>query len=144
MGVTSRMGETLRPAAASARSADSRPAPGPFTRTVTFLRPCSIAFAAASPAATWAANGVDLREPLKPRAPADDQLSTFPLTSVMVMMVLLKVDWMKTIPVWMFFLVFFFALRSAAAPGAPAAAGAAPSAAGAAGALGAFSFSAGF
>jgi hypothetical protein len=50
--------------------------------------------AAASPAATCAANGVDLREPLKPRAPAEDQLSTFPLTSVMVMMVLLNVLWM--------------------------------------------------
>ena len=74
------------PAAASARSADSRPAPGPFTITVTFFRPCSMALAAASPAATCAANGVDLRLPLKPRAPADDQEITFPETSVMVMM----------------------------------------------------------
>ena len=40
-----------------ARSADSRPAPGPFTITETFLRPCSIALAAASPAATCAAKG---------------------------------------------------------------------------------------
>src|SRR6266446_3147545 len=92
MGVMSRMSETLRPAAAIARSADSRPAPGPLTSTVTFLRPCSIALAAASPAATWAAKGVDLRLPLKPRAPADDQEITFPDTSEMVMMVLLKVD----------------------------------------------------
>src|SRR5207237_3804858 len=122
MGVMSRIRVTLRPAAARARKALSRPAPGPFTSTLTFLRPCSIALAAASPAATWAAKGVDLREPLKPRAPADDQESTFPETSVMVMMVLLKVDWMKTMPVWMFFLVFFFALRSAAVvPGAAAA-----------------------
>src|SRR5438105_11248629 len=125
MGVMSRMRVTFRPAAASARKADSRPAPGPLTSTLTFLRPCSIALAAASPAATWAANGVDLREPLKPRAPADDQESTFPLTSVMVMMVLLNVLWMKTMPVWMFFLVFFFALRSVAVAGAPAAAPAA-------------------
>src|SRR4051812_6058059 len=107
MGVMSRMSETLRPAAAMARSADSRPAPGPFTSTDTFFRPCSIALAAASPAATWAAKGVDLRDPLKPRAPADDHDSTFPLTSVMVMIVLLNVLWMKTIPVWMFFLLFF-------------------------------------
>src|SRR5205814_8793155 len=123
MGVMSRMSETLRPAAAIARSADSRPAPGPFTITETFLRPCSIALAAASPAATCAANGVDLREPLNPRAPADDHDSTFPDTSVMVMMVLLKVLWMKTIPVWMFFLTFFFAFfsRGAAPPAAPAA-----------------------
>src|SRR3954462_11336192 len=107
MGVMSRMSETLRPAAAMARRADSRPAPGPFTITETFFRPCSIAFAAASPAATCAAKGVDLRDPLNPRAPADDQESTFPLTSVIVMMVLLNVLWMKTIPVWMFFLLFF-------------------------------------
>src|SRR5271165_4693283 len=85
MGVTSRMREILRPAEASARSADSRPAPGPLTITVTFLSPCSMALAAASPAATWAANGVDLRLPLKPRAPAEDQATTFPETSVMVM-----------------------------------------------------------
>jgi hypothetical protein len=33
-----------------------------------------------------------LREPLKPRAPAVDHEITFPETSVMVIMVLLKVD----------------------------------------------------
>src|SRR5438270_9028491 len=128
MGVMSRMSETLRPAAAMARSADSRPAPGPFTITETFFRPCSIALAAASPAATWAANGVDLRDPLNPRAPADDQESTFPETSVMVMMVLLNVLWMKTMPVCTFLRVFFLPLRSAAAGAA-----AAPPAAGAVG-----------
>src|SRR6476646_11611540 len=108
MGVTSRMTEILIPADAIARRADSRPAPGPFTRTVTFFRPCSMALAAASPAATCAANGVDLRLPLKPRAPADDQEITFPDTSVMVMMVLLNVDWMWTTPLRM----FFFPLRA--------------------------------
>ena len=91
MGVTSRMSEILSPAAESARRADSRPAPGPDTWTVTLFRPCSIALAAASPAATWAAKGVDLREPLNPRAPAEDQLMTLPETSVMVIIVLLKV-----------------------------------------------------
>src|SRR2546428_12885211 len=136
MGVMSRISVTLRPAAASARSADSRPAPGPLTRTLTFLRPCSIALAAASPAATCAANGVDLREPLKPRAPADDQERTFPLTSVMVMMVLLNVLWMKTMPVCTFFFDFFFALRSAAGAAAPAAPSGAAGFAAAAGAAG--------
>src|SRR5205814_3305924 len=125
MGVMARISVTFRPAAASARSADSRPAPGPLTITETFLRPCSMALAAASPAATWAANGVDLREPLKPRAPADDQESTFPETSVMVMMVLLNVLWMKTMPVCTFLRVFFFPLRSVVAGAAPAAAPAA-------------------
>src|SRR5215472_6355088 len=121
MGVTSRINEIFRPAAASARRADSRPAPGPFTITVTFFRPCSIALAEASPAATCAANGVDLRLPLKPRAPADDQEITFPETSVMVMMVLLKVLWMCTTPLRMFFLPFRLT-RFSAAPGAAAAA----------------------
>src|SRR5690242_16659051 len=129
MGVTSRISEIFRPAAASARRADSRPAPGPFTITVTFFRPCSIALAAASPAATWAANGVDFRLPLKPRAPAEDQEMTFPETSVMVMMVLLKVLWMCTTPLRMFFLPFLLT-RFSAVPGATGAAAA--SAAGAA------------
>src|SRR5688572_32736935 len=114
MGVTSRIRLIFRPAEASARSADSRPAPGPLTNTVTFLRPCSIALAAASPAATWAANGVDLRLPLKPRAPAEDQEITFPDTSVIVMMVLLNVDWMCTTPLRMLFLPFLPFLRAAA------------------------------
>src|SRR3989454_5001755 len=136
MGVMSRISVTFKPAAANARSADSRPAPGPLTSTDTFFRPCSIALAAASPAATCAANGVDLREPLKPRAPADDQEITFPDTSVMVMMVLLNVLWMKTIPVCTLLRVFLFPLRSA-----PPGAAAAP-AAGVAGAAGGFCSSA--
>src|SRR5512137_1956579 len=108
MGVTSLISEILSPAEAMARSADSRPAPGPLTITTTDLRPCSMALAAASPAATWAANGVDLREPLKPRAPADDQDRTFPVGSVMVIIVLLKVELMWTIPLATFFLTRFF------------------------------------
>src|SRR5512141_716886 len=107
MGVTSRMSEILSPAAERARSADSRPAPGPDTWTVTLFSPCSMALAAASPAATCAANGVDLREPLNPRAPADDQLITFPETSVIVIIVLLNVAAMCTTPAAMFFLTRF-------------------------------------
>jgi hypothetical protein len=42
--------------------------------------------------AIWAANGVDLREPLKPWAPADDQAIELPCASVMVIIVLLKVE----------------------------------------------------
>ena len=41
-------------------------------------------------AASCAANGVDLREPLKPTLPADAQEMTFPSVSVIVTMVLLK------------------------------------------------------
>src|SRR5574342_157083 len=91
-----------------AGSADSRPAPGPFTSTLTVLSPCSMALAAASPAATCAAKGVDLRDPLKPRAPADDQAITLPEASVMVIMVLLKVAATCTTPVATFFFTRFF------------------------------------
>src|SRR5471032_3180245 len=52
--------------------------------------PCSCAFFAASSPATCAAYGVDLREPLKPIVPADDQAMVLPCASVMVMVVLLN------------------------------------------------------
>src|SRR3954470_19710917 len=52
--------------------------------------PCSIAFLAASSAATCAANGVDLREPLKPLLPEDAQAIVLPCASVIVIMVLLN------------------------------------------------------
>src|SRR5678810_933822 len=73
--------------------------------------PCSCALRAACSAASCAANGVDLREPLKPHAPADDQEITFPDTSVMVTIVLLKVELMCATPVWTFFLTLRFACR---------------------------------
>ena len=44
--------------------------------------------------AVCAANGVDLREPLKPTVPADCQEITLPWGSVMETMVLLNVDLM--------------------------------------------------
>src|SRR6478609_11247118 len=70
-GVTSWIEPTSRPAAWSERIAVSRPEPGPFTRTSTFLTPCSAAWRAADSAAIPAAYGVDLREPLKPTPPDD-------------------------------------------------------------------------
>src|SRR6056297_1061588 len=70
--------------------------------------PCSRAFLAASSDACCAANGVPLSEPLKPFIPALDQETTLPLGSVIVMMVLLKVDWICTTPLSIFFLTFFF------------------------------------
>src|ERR1700712_875644 len=81
----------------------SRPEPGPLTKTSTFLTPCSWAWRAADSADSWAANGVDLREPLKPTVPDEAQLSTAPLGSVMVTMVLLNVDLMWAWPTAMFF-----------------------------------------
>src|SRR5580765_1178625 len=93
-GVTSEMLLILRPSAFSARTADSRPGPGPLIRTSRFLTPYSAAARPARSAATCAANGVDLREPLKPAPPDVAHDSALPCRSVMVMIVLLKDAWM--------------------------------------------------
>src|SRR5579864_3467162 len=98
------MSVTLKPTDCKARSALSRPAPGPLTNTATDRIPCSIALRAASSAASCAANGVLLRDPLKPRDPELDHDTVLPLTSVIVTTVLLNVDWMWAIPVATFFL----------------------------------------
>src|SRR5690606_9846808 len=68
-GVTSWIWVILIPRLFSARTDDSRPGPGPLIRTSRFLIPYSIATLPAASAATCAANGVDLREPLKPAPP---------------------------------------------------------------------------
>src|SRR3954452_12486635 len=80
----------VMPTACRARSADSRPEPGPETLTSRVLTPCSAALRPASSAAIWAAYGVDLREPLNPIMPALDQEIVFPWASVMVIIVLLN------------------------------------------------------
>src|SRR6201990_2470610 len=106
-GVTSEIVPTSRPAAVSERIAVSRPEPGPLTNTSTFFSPCSCALRAAFSAAICAANGVDLREPLKPTWPAEAQLITFPLGSVIETVVLLNVLLMCAAP-WA---TLFFFLR---------------------------------
>src|SRR5215471_20390414 len=120
MGVRSRMSVILKPVEASARSADSRPDPGPFTKTLSERMPCSMALCAASSAASCAAKGVDLREPLKPFTPADDQATTLPETSVMVTMVLLNEAVMWAMPLWTFFLTFLALALGFGASGAVA------------------------
>ena len=60
--------------------------------------PCSMALRPASSAATCAAYGVDLRDPLNPCPPADDQAIELPCTSVIVTTVLLKVALMCATP----------------------------------------------
>src|SRR5882724_9996151 len=91
IGVTSRMTTMCNPAAASARTAESRPEPGPCTRTShLFLPYWSRALPAAFNEACCAAYGVPLREPLKPMAPAEDQHRVRPSVSVMVICVLLN------------------------------------------------------
>src|SRR5208283_4147535 len=91
IGVTSRIATMCNPAAARARTADSRPEPGPFIFTSTLFIPYwSRAVPAADSPACCAAYGVPLRDPLKPIAPAEDAHSTRPSGSAMVICVLLK------------------------------------------------------
>src|SRR5215471_6442979 len=91
------------PAACSERIAVSRPEPGPFTKTSTFCRPCSMPLRAAASAVTCAAKGVDLREPLNPAPPADSHAMTLPSRSVRETIVLLKLVLMCAWPIGMFF-----------------------------------------
>src|SRR5215210_3842971 len=59
-------------------------------------------FRAAASAVTWAANGVDLREPLNPAPPADSHAITPPSLSVRVTIVLLNEVLMCAWPSGMF------------------------------------------
>src|ERR1700742_4511271 len=106
IGVTSRIEVTTRPTACSARSADSRPEPGPETSTSSVRMPCSTAFLPASSAAICAAYGVDLREPLKPIMPADDHEMALPCVSVIVTIVLLTAAATCATPTTTFFFSF--------------------------------------
>src|SRR6202167_1914854 len=80
---------------------------GALTNTSTFCSPCSRPLRAAASAVTWAANGVDLREPLKPAPPADSHAITLPAMSVSDTIVLLNDVLMCACPTGM----FFFGLR---------------------------------
>src|SRR5688572_4982682 len=62
----------------------------PVTRTSTERRPTVLATLPAAIAAWVAANGVPLREPLKPTPPALDHAITLPSVSVIVIIVLLN------------------------------------------------------
>src|SRR5699024_5028442 len=103
-GVTSRIAVISNPAACKERIAASRPAPGPLTETSKFFMLVSRADFAAVSAAIWAANGVDFRDPLNPSAPAELQPITLPCKSVIVTIVLLKVEWICATPVSTVFL----------------------------------------
>src|SRR6185312_6681657 len=78
--------------------ADSRPLPGPWTRTCTRRSPRFMASRPQFSAATVAAKGVDFLEPLNPAFPADPQARVLPRMSVMVMSRLLNVAEMCAIP----------------------------------------------
>ena len=98
IGVTSRIDRICKPAVASAWIADSRPEPGPWTRTCTRRTPRFIASRAACSAATVAANGVDFFEPWNPALPEEPHVMALPCISVIVMSVLLKVAVMWAMP----------------------------------------------
>src|SRR4029077_9181767 len=100
IGVTSRIDFTSRPTVCSARIADSRPDPGPLTRTSSDRMPTVFAALPALSAAWVAANGVPLREPLNPIPPALDHATTLPSVSVIVTVVLLNEAWMCASPWW--------------------------------------------
>ena len=92
IGVTSLIDVISRPAVCRDLIADSRPEPGPLTKTSTVFSPCSIAAFAAVSAASPAANGVLFLEPLNPNSPALPVAIAFPATSVIVTIVLLKLE----------------------------------------------------
>src|SRR5256885_11562359 len=98
MGVTSVMPTASVPVFWMVRMAVSRPEPGPFTTTSTLRTPCSMARRAAVSAASCAANGVLLREPLNPTLPPEAHAMGFPDWSGKGMIVLLKDDLMWAVP----------------------------------------------
>src|ERR1035437_5008978 len=110
IGVISVILEILMSSALSARTADSRPGPGPLMRTSRFLTPHSSAALPAASAATCAANGVLLREPLKPAPPDVAHDNALPWRSVMVIIVLLKDACTWAMPSATFFLIFLLTL----------------------------------
>src|SRR5687767_11348205 len=90
--------------------ADSRPDPGPCTRTCTRRTPSDIASRAACSAATVAANGVDFFEPLKPALPDDPHDTVLPCVSLIVMVVLLNVALIWATPSASMTRLLFFAV----------------------------------
>ena len=98
----------VKPVDPNALIADSLPLPGPLITISMCFIPFSIAFFPASSAASCAAKGVDFLEPLNPLLPEDDHEIVLPEVSVIVIIVLLKVEFICAIPDGMFFLSFFF------------------------------------
>ena len=97
----------LNPLLFNALTADSLPGPGPLTLTSKFFIPDSLAMSPALSAATCAAKGVLLREPLNPDPPAVAHERVFPCRSVIVTIVLLKEAYICAIPSITVFLTFF-------------------------------------
>ena len=98
----------MKPILFNALTADSLPGPGPFTKTIKFLRPYSFPKFPAFSAATCAAKGVLFLEPLKPEPPAVAQHNVLPCLSVIVTIVLLKVELITAMPSVTTFFNFLF------------------------------------
>jgi hypothetical protein len=111
-GVVSLIAVIPSPALWSPRTADSRPAPGPFKFTSTSFMPIPMAIFAASCAATVAAKAEDFLDPEKLTFPADAQAMTRPEGSVMAIIVLLKVALTCAIPEGTFRADFLFDLTT--------------------------------
>jgi hypothetical protein len=88
----SRMLATSSPALCSDLIAVSRPPPGPLTYTSTRRMPASRTFLATDSAASRAAKGVPFFVPLNPTVPELAHATTAPSASVIVTIVLLKLD----------------------------------------------------
>lgn len=86
--------------------------PGPFTLTSKFLTPYSSAALPACSAATCAANGVLLREPLNPTPPDVAQERAFPWRSEIVTIVLLKEAWICATPQQHFLTFYEFLMKA--------------------------------
>ena len=84
----------FKPVEPKALIADSLPFPGPFIMISIFFIPCSIAFFPLPQQQVAQQKGADFLEPLKPLLPDDDHDTVFPDVSVMVTIVLLKVELM--------------------------------------------------
>jgi hypothetical protein len=98
-GVTSLIDVTSMPALWIERTAVSRPEPGTLDLHLGAPQAVLLGALAARSAASWAANGVDLREPLNPTPPDEAQAMTLPSVSVIETIVLLNELLMWTTPV---------------------------------------------
>ena len=108
IGVTSFIDVITYPIDCNDLNADSLPEPGPETSTLKDFKPYSFALLPTSSAATWAAKGVDFLDPLKPLSPADDHARAFPLSSLIVIIVLLNDETIWATPLATFLFVFVF------------------------------------
>ena len=98
----------IYPIAGSDLKADSLPEPGPDTSTLNDFIPNSLALLPTSSAAIWAAKGVDFLDPLKPLSPAEDQASALPLSSLIVIIVLLNDETIWGLPLETFVFIIDF------------------------------------